>query len=158
MCKAIGALIQNCLLYLPAKYQGRATAWTRIISNFQWLLKMENLFLYSLRVTFLSAQGILTSSFDRLMKPISKTMCLRSTSLLGFFCTLFIVITMRRTFVQTGFVQQLLFRYRIQAIFCEFPKFRKCLVLLRCITHCRNYILYSEETQTKNVLCRFIGL
>ena len=42
MCKALVYSIQNRLLYLPAKYQGRATAWTRVISKFQLLLKMKD--------------------------------------------------------------------------------------------------------------------
>ena len=61
MCKEIAHLIQNSLLYLPAKCQGRATAWTRVISKFQWLVKMGNYFCVLTFMTFLCAHGVLKS-------------------------------------------------------------------------------------------------
>ena len=44
MWKAIAYSIRNCLFYLPAKSQGPATAWTRVISKFQRLLKRGDCF------------------------------------------------------------------------------------------------------------------
>ena len=44
ICKAIVHSILNRLFYLPVKYQGPATAWTRVISEFQWVLKIRNCF------------------------------------------------------------------------------------------------------------------
>ena len=35
MCKAIAHSIQNCLRYLPAKSQGRATAEQELLANFK---------------------------------------------------------------------------------------------------------------------------
>ena len=78
MCKVIGCPIQSRLIYLPAKYQGRAIVWTRILSK--WLLKMVNCFF------------ILTLWHFWLMKPIYKAMHLRRTSSLGIFCTPLIII------------------------------------------------------------------
>ena len=85
ICKAICHSIQNRLLYSPAKYQGWAKAWTRVISKFQWLFKMGNCFVYSLYVTFLCTDGVLKRLFVRLVKLIDKPMSLRRTFSLGFF-------------------------------------------------------------------------
>ena len=120
MCKAICHWIQNRLLYSPVKFQGRTTAWTRVISKFQMTTQNGNCFLYSLYVTFLCSRGVLKRLFVRLMKPIYETMCLCRTSWLGFFCTLLIIIKVRRMFVQTGLVQQSSFMFRFRAICCKF--------------------------------------
>ena len=55
-------------------------------------------------------------------------MGLCKTSSLGFFCAplIVIIITLRRTFVQTRLVQQPSVRVRFWAICCEFDKLRKC--------------------------------
>ena len=63
--------------------------------------------------------------FVRLVKSIYKTTRLHRMSSLGSFCSL-LIFPMRRRFVQTGLVQNPPFRYRFQAICCEF---RKC----RCV-------------------------
>ena len=83
-----------------------------LFGNFNDYSKWQTAFLYSLFVT--------------LVKLIYKTMRLLRTSSLGYFCTL-LIITVRRTFVQAGLVQQPSFRYRFQAICCEFSEFSKCL-------------------------------
>ena len=60
------------------------------------------------------------------MKLIYKIMRLHRTSSLGFFCTLLIIITVKRMFVQTGFVQQPSFRYEFLAICCGAWPFLVC--------------------------------
>ena len=72
------------------------------------------------------------------------------TSLLGFFCTLLIIITAKRMFVQTGFVQQPLFRYRFRAICYEFGESKNC----RCFVLMHNsyykpYYIFGRITGNK---------
>ena len=104
-------LVRNRLLYLPVKYQGRATAWTKGINKFQWLLKMWKCF-FILAVydrllwwwcDILVCSWHLKRLFVKLVKSICKTMHLCRTSSLEFFCTqlIIIIITVKWTFVQT---------------------------------------------------------
>ena len=115
MCKEIGHLNQNCLLYLPAKYQGWATPWIGVISNFNDYSKWETAFLYSLYVMFLCTHGVLKRLFVRLVKPIYKTEPAQNI-----FTWIFLNTT--HYYCYGG----LSFRYRLRAICCEFGEFRKC--------------------------------
>ena len=75
------------------------------------------LLLYLLYVTFFCAHVVLKRLFVKLMKLIYKTMRLRRTSSMGFLCALLIIIiTVRRSLMQTALVQQPWFKYRFQAI------------------------------------------
>ena len=114
------------------------------------LLQMANCFLYLRFVTCLCAYGVLIRLSVMLVKLIYKTMCLRRMSSLGFFCTLLIIIFMiavKLKFVQTCLVQQLLFRYRLWAICCEFKKCQ-CFVLMH-ISMYELYYIFLEEMQPK---------
>ena len=135
-------------------YQQNIKVWRRpeqeLLVNFNEYSKSEIAFLYVLYVKTLGAHNTLKKIFVRLVKPICGTMCLRRTSSLEFFSTLFMIIitvsSYRCEFVQTCLVRQPSVRYRFQVIFCEFKKCR-CFVLMRCT----NYITYLEEIQTKNM-------
>ena len=86
--------------------------------------KWETIFILAVCDIFVRSRHF-EKPFVRLVKSIYKTTCLHRMSSLGSFCSL-LIFPMRRRFVQTGLVQNPPFRYRFQAICCEF---RKC----RCV-------------------------
>ena len=129
MCKEIGHLNQNCLLYLPAKYQGWATPWIGVISNFNDYSKWETAVLYSY-VTFLCAHDVLKRLFVRVVALIYKIVSPHRKSSLGFFCNLLVIIMTVRLFV-------------VNLVILESVD-----VLFWCVTHFTNYIIYLREIQT----------
>ena len=148
VCNAIGHSIQSRLLYLPEKYQGRATAWTRVIGKLQWLLKMETAFLYSLYVAFLGAHRLLESLLVKLVKLIYKTMCLRRAPLLDFSAHFFLLLLLwgRRSYRRSlfsSFCLGMFLGYLLGIL--VFIK-RRCFVLM----HNSSYKLYYKYVWKKS--------
>ena len=79
--------------------------------------------------------------------------CVRKTPYLGIFCTLFIIITVRRIFVQIRLAQQPSFRYRFQAICCRSEKFRRCRFFV--LLHYSSYKLcdiFEKKTDKNQIM------
>ena len=81
------------------------------------------LFIFTIRVVFVCSRSF-EKAFWQASEADVQDYAHARTSSLRFFCTLLIIITVKRTFVQIGLVQQSSFRYR----FSDFGEFRSVYV------------------------------
>ena len=95
MSKAITHYILNRLLYLLAKFQGQTTTRTLPVSNFQKLPKIGNYFCELVVCDVELCHAGDANIQDYVQKVFT-----------GIFCTLYIIIILRGTLIQTRLVQQ----------------------------------------------------